>query len=813
MKTRIILSAALVCVGNILFSQQVFRGKIQNEAKQPLAHVTITNEQDSTIIFSDTKGLFELENVEKIAISLQLEGYETLYDTIHPEQKDKTFTLYFSLHALEEVQITATRANNNTPTTFSNLSSETIQQKNFGQDLPYLLDGTLATVVSSDAGAGVGYTNIRIRGIDQTRTNVTINGIPINDAESQAMFWVNMPDFASSAENIQIQRGVGTSANGGAAFGASINVKSDKIRPKPYFESDNSFGSFNTLKNTLKAGTGIIKNHYAIDVRLSNILSNGYIDRSKSNLKSYYVSGVWFNNKSMLKFITFGGKEITYQAWNGVPESRIKNDKEGMLAYAERNGFSEEETNNLLNSSRTYNYFTYKNQVDHYKQTHYQLHFNHSFSNQLKFNVSLHYTKGKGYYEEYKNNQKLADYNIAPVVINDSTSITKTDLIRRKWLDNHFYGMVYNLSYTKNNLEVIYGGGLNHYLGKHFGDVIWARFASNSEINQKYYNDKASKIDFNNYLKVNYQFQKNTFFGDIQLRTVHYVFEGISDLNNTADLSTQKVNYVFFNPKIGWMYHWNTHHDTYASFAISNREPIRKDFTENLQGNRPKHETLYNLEIGHKFQKNKWALNADYFMMYYHNQLILTGQINDVGGYTRTNTKQSYRTGFELETSFQAFKWMTILAGGTYSFNKIIDFTEYIDDYDNGGQQAVQHKNTDLALSPNLIASWGLNFKPVKNFNIFLTGKYVSRQFLDNASDKARSIKGYYVMDLSTSYLLELKKIKGIEFSVLVNNLLNKKYENNGYTYSYIYDNERVKENFYFPQAGINAMGRIAIKL
>ena len=289
-----------------------------------------------------------------------------------------------------------------------------------------------------------------------------------------------MPDFASSAENIQIQRGVGTSSNGGAAFGASINVKSDKIKQKAYLELDNSYGSFNTVKNTLKAGTGILKKHYALDVRLSNILSKGYIDRSRSNLKSYYVSGVWFNNKSMLKFITFGGKEITYQAWNGVPESRIKNDSAGMHAYAERNGLSSEETDNLFNSGRKYNYFTYKNQVDHYMQTHYQLHFNHSFNNQLKFNVSLHYTKGKGYYEEYKNNQKLSNYNIPPIIINDSISINKTDLIRRKWLDNHFYGVVYNLNYTKGNLELMYGGGFNQYIGKHYGDVIWARFASTS---------------------------------------------------------------------------------------------------------------------------------------------------------------------------------------------------------------------------------------------------------------------------------------------------------------------------------------------
>ncbi len=812
MKTRIVLSSALVCFVNILFSQQIFKGKIENEAKQPLTNVAIFNTQDSSVIYSDEKGNFEIEITKKTPIRLSLDAYQSIYDSIYPEQQEKTFTLYYNLQQLEEVQVMATRAGNKTPTSYTNLSTEKIQQQNFGQDLPYLLNGTLSTVVSSDAGAGVGYTNMRIRGVDQTRTNVTINGIPINDAESQVVFWVNMPDLASSTENIQIQRGVGTSSNGAAAFGASVNISSNKIKQKPYLELDNSFGSFNTLKNTIKIGTGIFKKHFAIDVRLSNIISKGYIDRSSSNLKSYYVSGIWLNNKSILKFITFGGREITYQAWNGVPESRIKNDQEGMLAYAERNGLSESETDNLLNSGRTYNYFTYKNQVDHYKQTHYQLHFNHSFSNALKLNVSLHYTRGKGYYEEYKNQQDLEDYGIEPIIIKDTT-IQYTDLIRRKWLDNHFYGMVFNLNYTKNNLDLVYGGGFNQYLGKHFGDVIWARYASNSEINHKYYDNDASKIDFNNYLKLNYQFKKNTLFADVQLRVVHYAFNGFADLSGNTNENMQKVNYVFFNPKAGWMYHWNNHHNTFISIAIANREPIRDDFIDNEQGKQPRHETLYNLEFGHKFQKNKWALNANYFMMYYKNQLILTGKINDVGGYTRTNANQSYRTGFEIETSFQAFKWATILAGGTYSFNKIIDFTEYVDDYDNGGQVAIQYKNTDLALSPNIIASWGLNLQPVKDFNIYLNGKYVGRQFLDNASDKARSINGYYAMDLSLAYQLNLKKIKGIEFSVQMNNILNKKYENNGYTYSYIYGGERVKENFYFPQAGIHAMGRISIKL
>lgn len=809
MKTRIV--SILVCCSNILFSQQIFQGKIQNEENRPVANVLIQDKNHQTLTQSNAQGIFEVQVSQNTPVYLQADGYETLFDTLRPTSSGQLFVLFFSREELEGIQIKATRANAKTPTTFTNLKKEDVQANNFGQDLPYLLDGTLSTVVSSDAGAGIGYSNIRIRGVDPTRTNVTINGIPINDAESQGMFWVNMPDFASSAENIQIQRGVGTSANGGAAFGASINVKSDNIRLRPYGEIDNSYGSFSTWKNTVKAGTGVINDHFAFDMRLSNITSNGYVDRASSDLKSFYTSGAWFNRKSMLKFNIFGGREITYQAWNGIPESRLKNDVQGMLDYASRNGLTNEETNSLLEDGRTYNYFTFHNQVDRYNQTHYQLHFNHRFNEFWNFNVSGHYTRGLGYYEEYKNDQKMASYLLSPIVIDSATTISKTDLIRRKWLDNHFYGMVYSLNYSKQNLELTYGGGINHYMGAHYGTVIWARHASDSELDHVYYHDDASKIDFNNYLKATYELNNNVIFGDVQIRTVNYVFEGISDLGS-ASTATQKANYVFFNPKVGWMYNWDFN-SLYASLAISNREPIRKDFTENTSGNRPQAERLYNLEIGNRFQKGKWAFNASYYLMYYDNQLILTGEINDVGGTKRTNAKQSYRTGIELEGAYQATKWMQILAGGTYSWNKILHFTEYLDDYDNGGQQAIVHKNTDLALSPNLIASFSLNFEPLKNFNLRLGGKYVSRQYLDNTSDKTRSIDGYYTMNFNASYFLKLPKIEGIEFGLQVNNLLNANYANNGYTYGYIYGQESIRENFYFPQAGINWMGRIAVRI
>ncbi|HRP52234.1 MAG TPA: TonB-dependent receptor [Fluviicola sp.] len=796
----------------MLYSQQTFKGKVLNEENKPISNILITNEQSFERIPVQTSGSFEVTLTKNIPISISASGYETLYDTLRVGELEKSFILYFSQLELEEIQVKGIRADKNTPTTFSNLNKEDLRKNNFGQDLPYLLDGTLSTVVSSDAGAGVGYTNIRIRGVDPTRTNVTINGIPINDAESHGMYWVNMPDFASSTQNIQIQRGVGTSANGGAAFGASINVKSDNISRKAYAELDNSYGSFNTLKNTLKIGTGLINNRFAFDMRLSNIQSKGYMDRASSNLKSFYTSGAWLGKKSVIKFNIFGGREITYQAWNGVPESRLKNDQQGMLDYINRNWLSPTDAENLLNSGRTYNPFTYNNQVDHYTQTHYQLHFNHQFNEAWKLNVSAHYTRGKGYYEEYKTDQDLEKYGLAPVVVDSLTTITNSDIIRRKWLDNHFYGMVYSVYYSKKNVDLTIGGGINQYLGKHYGTVIWARYASNSEINHTYYTDDAMKVDFNTFVKFNYHFKHSLIFSDVQLRTINYTYEGISDLSNTAVNTTQHANYVFLNPKLGWMYQWKNN-DLYASIAVANREPIRKDFTENVSGNRPKPETLYDLEIGNRFHKNKWSFNVNYFMMYYQNQLILTGKINDVGDYTRTNAKESYRTGLEAEATFKATKWLTAFAGATYSLNKIIRFTEYVDDYDNGGQVAIEHKNSDLAFSPNVIAQAGLNFEPVSRFNIRISGKYVGRQFMDNSSVKSRSIDGYYLMNFNMSYLLKVPKIDGIEFGIQVNNLLNTKYANNGYTYGYMYNQERVVENFYFPQAGINVMGRVVIRI
>ncbi len=819
MKTRIF---KMICVLALSVpigakAQNTIQGKVINQEGQAIAGAKITIQNTYQTSFTNSEGLYKISHLKNGSYKLEADfsGYETQFKTIEVGGQDAevNFQLTLSAELIEEVQVSATRANEKTPTSYSNLSKKEIERANFGQDLPYLLESTPSTVVSSDAGAGVGYTGVRIRGVDPTRTNVTINGIPVNDGESHNVFWVNMPDFASSTESIQVQRGVGTSSNGAAAFGASLNIKTDQVVRKAYAESDNAYGSFNTLRTSVKAGTGLINNKFTVDTRLSRITSDGYIDRANSNLKSFYLSGAWIGKKSLLRLNVFSGKQTSYQAWNGAPESRIKNDVDGMNAYADRNYLSQEDRDNLLNSGRTYNSFTYKNQTDNYQQDHYQLHFTHRFTNKLNMNISGHYTKGSGYYEEYKTDAKFSAYSLTPVVIGLDT-ITRTDLIRQKWLDNHFYGTVLSLNYNNlRNLQVTWGGGINQYVGDHFGEIIWARLASSSEIGDRYYENTSNKLDANTYFKATYAIKKLKLYADMQVRTIQYSFMGVQEENGVQIDMQQNVNYTFFNPKAGLMYDFNEKNNVYASGSVANREPIRKDFIENTAANRPKAEELYNLEAGYKRKSSRFFATANYFMMYYKNQLILTGQINDVGGYTRTNTPESYRTGIELEAGYRILKNLSLTGNVTLSQNKIKEFKEYIDDYDNGGQLEVLHQNTDLAFTPNLIATLGLNYEPVSDLNFNILTKYVGNQFMDNTSSDRKMLNAYFLTNLSIDYTLRNVFFKEVQFGLLVNNVFNYMFENNGYTYSYIAGGETIHENFYFPQAGVNFLGRVTFKL
>ena len=687
-------------------------------------------------------------------------------------------------------------------TSIQKLSKDQIQKDNIGQDAPYLLQNFTSVNVSSDAGAGVGYTNMSVRGSDGTRINVSVNGVPLNDAESHGSFWVNMPDFMSSAESVTLQRGIGASTNGVAAFGANLNVQTNTLKPDAYAETDNSYGSFNTLKNTIKLGTGLLNNRFSLDMRLSQISSDGYIDRASSNLKSYFVTAGWYGKKSILKFNQFTGKEKTYQAWNGVPQDSLK-------------------------TNRTFNEFSYQNQTDNYTQQHNQLFY--SFANrQWIVNTVIHYTKGSGYYEEYKQDQSLKKYSYDNLIIGSDT-ITNTDLVRRRWLDNQFYGAIYSVSknpnfndFTKVPVKFVIGGGANQYLGNHFGEVIWSKYASNGFINDKYYSDDAVKNDMNQYVKMDVYLPKSwTVFTDLQFRHIDYRFTGFNDLFIPTP---QQAQYNFFNPKVGFMklpaFKQNidstqmvsTGLRFYAFYAFSNREPVRTDFVNSTPSSRPKPESMHNVELGIEKIIKQFTLKLNYYMQYYIDQLVLTGQINDVGAYTRTNVDKSYRTGFELEMEFWLAKKLRIFTSTTISQNKIANFTEYLDDYDTGLQIENNYKNTDIGFSPSIIAGAGIDYTPFTNTSFSITTKYVGSQFLDNTQNSARQINAYTYTNLRLSKTFSGVQFKGFTIGVQVNNVLNSLYEANGYTFSYVYDKNLTTQNYYFPQAGINYMGFCSLK-
>ncbi|WP_421764150.1 TonB-dependent receptor [Ekhidna sp.] len=705
---------------------------------------------------------------------------------------------------LDDVIVYATRAKENTPTTYSEISRKQIEKVNLGQDLPMLLNWSPSLVTTSDAGAGVGYTGLRIRGSDATRINVTINGIPVNDSESHGVFWVNMPDLASTVDNIQIQRGVGTSTNGAAAFGASVNLQTNVPSQDAYAEVNNSFGSFNTRKHTLMYNTGLLNNKWSFESRLSKIASDGYIDRAESDLQSYFLSGGYYGKKTIVKALVFGGKEVTYQSWWGTPQAVLENDDTGIEAVISNNGYTPEQAENIRTAGRTFNYYLYENEVDNYQQDHYQLHLSHSLSSDWTFNVAGHYTYGRGYFEQFRDDDDFSDYNLNNVTIGDST-ITSTDLIRRRWLDNDFYGTTFSLNYLGKGLDITFGGAWNKYDGDHFGEIIWAQFASNSDIRDRYYDNVGTKTDFNIYLKTNYQLNDLNLFADMQVRKVDYQTVGIdSDLRaiNTGD------EYTFFNPKVGATYTLNESSNVYASIAIGNREPVRNDFIDAPGGITPTHETLRNLEVGYRKFGQDFSFQANYYLMDYENQLVLTGELNDVGSSVRQNVPNSYRMGVELVGAYQFTDQVRWDANLTLSRNKIKNFTEvlynYGENFDEFNIEETQFTDTDISFSPNVIGGSQLTYSPLEGFEAALLSKYVGKQFLDNTSNDARSIDAYFVNDVRLSYDFRLESIKNVNVSLLVNNVMDVEYSSNGYTFGYAGGDFEVRENYFYPQAGRN---------
>ena len=771
-----------------LKAQFSITGKITDaESGKTLSGTTIYLENNTRGTITNSQGFYRLQNLKSGTYVLKISylGFTKITKTVDL-QKDETldFSLQKSTFEADEVVVSATRANANSAMAYSNISKEYLQKQNLGQDIPQLLNFTPSLITTSDAGAGVGYTGIRIRGTDATRINVTINGIPINDSESQGTYWVNMPDLASSTNSIQIQRGVGTSTNGAGAFGATVNISTNEFRKDPYAEINNSIGSFKTRKSTILVGSGLLNGKFTVDARLSKLVSDGYVDRASSDLKSFYLSGAYFGKKSFIRLNVFSGKEKTYQSWYGLSEDQLL-------------------------TNRTANFYTYPNQTDNYQQDHYQLLSSHVLASNWTLNLNLHYTKGAGYYEEYKEADKFSNYGL-PNIVNGTETIKKTDLIRRKWLDNDFYGTTFSLDYQGNGkISATIGGAYNQYNGNHFGEIIWAKYAQNIPLGQRWYENNSIKKDFNLYGKLNYALsEKVNAFADLQVRTVNYQMKGIA--SKLQDI-TQQVDYSFFNPKFGLTYQLNNTSTVFGSYSIGNKEPSRQDFVDNSP-KYPQAETLNDWEVGYKTQLSKVALSINGYRMNYKNQLVLTGKVNDVGEAIRVNVAESYRMGIEIEAGIQVAKTLKINANATFSNNKIKNFTEVVPDYDGNADGVNQFAETDIAFSPNTIFGSQILFTPVKNLELGFLSKYVGKQYLDNTTNDKRKLNAYFTNDLRAIYTVKGKLLKEVNFSLLANNLFNTLYESNGYSYSYVYDKQVITENYYYPQAGTNVMFGVNLK-
>lgn len=801
MKNFFTLAALLLCSWQVYGQNNVF-GNVIDEEGNPLPGASVLILESELGTTTDSDGFFMLRNLAGGEHTIQVdylgyEGQKKKVSVVAPTSID--FILTSTAFDLGRVEVLGTWAKATTPVTQTNVTRDELEKLNQGQDIPYLLRMTPSLITTSDAGTGIGYTGMRIRGSDPTRINVTVNGIPINDAESQAVFWVNMPDFASSTDNIQVQRGVGTSTNGAGAFGATVNLQSNGLREKAYGTFSNSFGSFNTRKHNLQLGTGLINDHWAFDGRLSMVQSDGYVDRGAADLKSYYLSGGWYGDKTVVKAITFAGKEVTYQSWYGTPESRITGDEAGMRTHAANNGYSEAQLANLLNSGRTYNFYLYDNQVDNYQQDHYQLHWTQQFSSEWTWRTALHYTRGRGYFEQFREDDDFADYNLTCPVIGADT-ICSGDFIRRRWLDNDFYGITGNLNYQFGPLDFTLGGAFHQYEGDHFGEIIWAEFAQGLDIRNRYYDNVGKKGDFNVFAKAEYQInEKLRLFGDVQMRRVDYTTVGIDSDLRAIDI---EADYTFFNPKFGARYHFNQKQSLYFNLGVANREPDRNDFVDAPIGVAPRPERLTDFELGYQYQTKNLVFEANAYYMTYKNQLVLTGALNDVGSSLRTNVDQSYRAGIELQGAWDIVENLNWNANLALSQNKINNFTEVVYDYTNDFDIIeTTFSNTDIAFSPNIVAASQLTFHPTRALELALLTKYVGAQFLDNTSDPGRQIDPYLVNDLRLAYRLQPKRMEAINISLTINNLFNEQYSANGYTYNYIFG-DKIVENFYYPQAG-----------
>jgi len=722
-------------------------GKIVDKNQKILTGATVLVKETNQGISSDLDGNFSFKlNKGTFTLKVSFIGFKTIEKSIFlDEDKVLTIVLKEDDNVLDEVLVSAVRATSSIPVTYSNLSKKELAKRNLGQDIPILLNYLPSVISSSDAGAGIGYTYLNVRGSNSERINVTINGIPYNDPESHGTFWVNLGDFASSTENLQLQRGVGTSTNGSGAFGASLNILTDAISENAGGEISNSFGSYGTRKHTVKFTTGKINEHLEVSGRFSNIHSDGYIDRAFTNLKSYFLQASYKDENTLIKAVSFGGAERTYQAWYGLDPQQLKED-------------------------RRQNPYTYENEVDDYKQNHYQLHWNEQLNNHWSTNLGLNYTKGAGFFEQYKAAENAADFNN---LIEDGS-----DVIVRRWLDNDFYVFNFNANYKDEKLNIITGISYSNYTGDHFGEVIWgSNLASGVSYGDRYYFSDAKKTDMSVFSKATYQInEKVSAYLDLQGRFINYQTKGLTSDRNPLDIDAQ---FNFFNPKAGFIYKIAAQNNIYLSYARANREANRNDFENGISSP----EILDDIELGWRYKSDRVQLNTNIYYMNYKNQLVLTGAIDDVGAPIRATSGKSYRLGLEIDTDLKLNEQFSIKSNAAFSTNKNEDFTAPI----NGN--LVNLGDTPLSFSPNVIVGNMLVYQTKDNFQISFLSKYVGEQFMSNLNSsvsKLDVLDSYFTSDLNFVYEIVTKKVfDAIIISGIINNIFNTEYVDRGFYYTY----------------------------
>ena len=711
---------------------------------------------------------------------------------------------------LQEVEIMSIRATGTTPVAFTNIGREELERRNTGVDFPFLVSMTPSAVATSDAGAGIGYTSLRIRGTDATRINVTANGIPVNDAESHSVFWVNIPDLASSVKDIQIQRGAGTSTNGAGAFGASINMQTSSFNTQPYAGFSGSFGSFGTHRETLQAGTGIMAEHWALDIRLSNIGSDGYIERAGTSLKSYYMQGAYYSEKTTVRLIGFAGEEETYHAWNYAS-------KEEMKQYGRRYN----SCGYMFTDSEGKAHY-YDGQTDNYVQKNWQLLVDHHLNDRTSMNIGVHYTKGDGYYQEYKSDRKFKEYALQPFIL-DGNEIKRSDLIRKKAMDNHFGGAVFSLNYKNSRISASLGGGANRYFGHHFGQVLWVKeHIGNLQPNHEYYHNRGAKNDANIYLKADYRMTDAlNIYADMQYRHIGYTIKGCNDKWNDATGALQRLDvdesFNFVNPKAGLSWQIDSRNRLFGSISMAHKEPTRNNYTDGKLNERPRAERLLDYELGYSFNGKIFHAGANLYYMDYKDQLVLTGELNEIGEPLAANIPDSYRAGIELTAGITLPFGLSWNANATFSRNKIKNFTEVLYDDNTYARWEINHGDTRIAFSPDIIVNNSITYR-IKGFEAELQSHYVGKQYMSNAEMEAHRLDAYCVSNLRLAYKFTLPRTKSITVGATIYNIFDEEYESNGYAGSgYYTDDKGTRHRYdyagYAAQAGINILGHINIEL